>query len=262
MHWSTGCQPVANQSTSRLRLNAPGPLGPSRVDSGPVPPVSIATVQRKLQAAGFDPGAIDGIWGDRTERALDAALAKARATGPALTPAAEVIRVSIDPGLAMLPSRMDTPEARVLMLAISGQEADFRHRWQVFDRARPEAMGAARGLFQFERGGGVRGVLTHERSRSYAADVCAERGVKPTMDAVYQALHADDVLAGAFARLLLWTDPRPLPAVGDVEAAWQTYLRNWRPGAYTNGNTRQRGELRAKWGGYYATAMTTAKGAR
>ena len=224
--------------------------------------MSILTVQRKLQAAGFDPGPLDGLWGRRTEAALDALIAKAVGTGPALTPAAEVIRVSIDPGLALLPSAMDTPAARVLMLAICGQEADFHHRWQVFDRARPEAMGAARGLYQFERGGGVRGVLTHERSRSYALVVCAERGVKPTMDAVYQTLHADDVLAGAFARLLLWTDPRALPAVGEVEAAWQMYLRNWRPGAYTNGNTRQRADLRAKWDGYYATAMHTAKGTR
>ena len=37
-------------------------------------------------------------------------------------------------------------------------------------------------------------------------------------------------VAAGFARLLLWTDPRPLPAIGDVKAAWQYYLRNWRPG--------------------------------
>ena len=224
--------------------------------------MGILVVQRKLQAAGFDPGPLDGLWGRRTEAALDALIAKAVGTGPALTPAAEVIRVSIDPGLALLPSAMDTPAARVLMLAICGQEADFTHRWQVYDLKRPEARGAARGLWQFERDGAVRGVLTHERSRSYAIEVCAERGVKPTVDAVYQTLHADDVLAGAFARLLLWTDLRALPAVGEVEAAWQMYLRNWRPGAYTNGNTRQRADLRAKWDGYYATAMHTANGTR
>ena len=220
----------------------------------------ILTVQRKLQAAGFDPGPLDGVWGRRTEAALDALIAKAVGTGPALTPAAEVIRVSIAPGLALLPSAMDTPAARVLMLAICGQEADFHHRWQVFDLARPEAMGAARGLYQFERGGGVRGVLTHERSRSYALDVCAERGVKPTMDAVYQTLHADDVLAGAFARLLLWTNPNALPAIGQEEAAWQLYLREWRPGAWTNGSPKQRDGLRQKWRGYYATAVAEIEG--
>ena len=222
--------------------------------------MGILTVQRKLQAAGFDPGPIDGLWGQRTESALDAALSAARA--PMLSPVTQVMREAIAPALVMLPSRMASPEARQIMLTICGQEADFHHRWQVFDLSRPEAMGAARGLYQFERGGAVRGVLTHERSRGYAAEVCAARGVSGTVDGVYNALHRDDVLAGAFARLLLWTDPRPLPAIGDEEAAWRMYLRNWRPGAYTNGNTRQRGELRAKWGGYYATAMTTAKGAR
>ena len=40
--------------------------------------MSILTVQRKLQAAGFAPGPIDGLWGRRTEAALDAALAAAR----------------------------------------------------------------------------------------------------------------------------------------------------------------------------------------
>ena len=219
--------------------------------------MSILTVQCKLQAAGFDPGRIDGIWGDRTERALDAALAKARGAGSALTPAAEVIRVSIDPGLALLPSRMDTPEARVLMLAICGQEADFHHRWQVIDRARPEVMGPARGLWQFERDGGVRGVLTHERTKRMAIDVCRMRNVPATIDAVYNRLHEDDILAAAFARLLLWTNPNALPAIGQEEAAWQLYLREWRPGAWTNGSTAQRETLRRKWTGYYATARAT-----
>lgn len=40
--------------------------------------MSILTVQRKLAAAGFDPGPQDGVWGRRTEAALDAALAAAR----------------------------------------------------------------------------------------------------------------------------------------------------------------------------------------
>ena len=216
--------------------------------------MGILTVQRKLQAAGFDPGPIDGLWGRRTEAALDAALAKARATGPALTPAAEAIRVSIDPGLEMLPSRMDTPEARLLMLAICGQEADFHHRWQVVDRSRPGVMGPARGLWQFERGGGVRGVLTHPASRAYAGGLCEMRRVPATVDAVYNTLHADDVLAAGFARLLLWTDPAPLPMVGDVETAWKLYLRTWRPGAYTRGTEDQRSKLRAKWAGYYNDA--------
>lgn len=42
--------------------------------------MSILTVQRKLAGAGFDPGPIDGLWGVRTERALDEALAATRGT--------------------------------------------------------------------------------------------------------------------------------------------------------------------------------------
>lgn len=42
--------------------------------------MSILTVQRKLQAAGFDPGPLDGLWGRRTEAALDALIAKAGGT--------------------------------------------------------------------------------------------------------------------------------------------------------------------------------------
>ena len=214
--------------------------------------MSLRTVQLKLQAAGFDPGPIDGLWGQRTESALDAALSAARA--PMLSPVTQVMREAIAPALVMLPSRMASPEARMLMLAICGQESDFHHRWQVVDRARPGVMGPARGLWQFERGGGVRGVLTHASSRTHAEALCRLRGVSATLDGVYNALHADDVLAAGFARLLLWTDAAPLPAVGDVEAAWKLYLRTWRPGAYTRGTEEQRSKLRAKWAGYYNDA--------
>lgn len=77
----------------------------------------------------------------------------------------------------------------------------------------------------------------------------------PVATAVHPALEVDDVLAAGFARLLLWTDPHRLPAVGDVEGAWQLYLRTWRPGAYTRGAPTKRAELRQKWAGYYTQAL-------
>ena len=46
---------------------------------------------------------------------------------------------------------------------------------------------------------------------------------------VNEALATADPLAAAFARLLLWTDPRPIPS-GSPQAAWDYYIRNWRPG--------------------------------
>jgi len=40
----------------------------------------------------------------------------------------------------------------------------------------------------------------------------------------------NDTLAACMARLLLYTDPRALPATGEQDAAWEYYIRNWRPG--------------------------------
>ena len=219
--------------------------------------MTILTVQQKLRTAGFDPGPLDGLWGRRTEAALDAALAAAGAPSSRPMDGPAAVALIIGDGLSLLPPSWNSPQAQLLMLAISGQEADFRHRWQVYDAKRPEAMGASRGLWQFERGGGVRGVLTHERTKTQAAEVCRMRNVAPTVDAVYNALHLDDTLAAAFARLLLWSSPRALPAVGQEQGAFDFYLREWRPGAWANGSTAQRETLRRKWTGYYATARAT-----
>jgi hypothetical protein len=133
-----------------------------------------------------------------------------------------ITRTAIDPALARLPARMDTPEARVMLLAIGLQESRFLHRRQIG--------GPARGFWQFEQGGGVRGVLAHPASRDAARLVCAARGVAPAAEAVHPVLETDDVLACAFARLLLWTDAKPLPSAGDSSGAWSLYLRTWRPG--------------------------------
>ncbi|QYJ23444.1 hypothetical protein KYT87_09575 [Achromobacter sp. ES-001] len=134
----------------------------------------------------------------------------------------EIIKTGIEPALALLPAKMDTPAARVMLLAIGLQESRFIHRRQI--------NGPARGFWQFERGGGVVGVLTHSASAALARQVCEARGVTPTAPAVYAQLESDDVLAAAFARLLLWTDPGRLPAVGDSKGGWDLYARTWRPG--------------------------------
>lgn len=165
------------------------------------------------------------------------------------------VRQLISDSLALLPANMNTPAAVCIALAISGQEADFRHRWQVIDRRRPAVRGPARGLWQFERGGGVRGVLTHPATREHAYRICRLRGIEPVAAAVHPALEADDVLAAVFARLLMWTDAFRLPALGDEDGAWQMYLRTWRPGAHSRGTQAERTALRRKWAGYYAQAL-------
>lgn len=134
----------------------------------------------------------------------------------------EVRERAIAPALAMLPARMRSDAAEVLLLAIGLQESGLVHRHQIG--------GPAHGLLQFERGGGVRGVMSHPASKDHAARVCIERGVEPTVVAAFDAIEFDDVLAMAFGRLLLWTDPEPLPDVQDAQGAWDLYLRVWRPG--------------------------------
>lgn len=122
-----------------------------------------------------------------------------------------------------LPPRMDSTEAAVVLVAIGLQESGFETR-------RQRGNGPARGFWQFEQGGGVRGVLQHNASRQYALELCALRGVPATDAAVWAAMERDDVLSAGFARLLLWTDPASLPALGDSVAAWELYARTWRPG--------------------------------
>lgn len=136
---------------------------------------------------------------------------------------------SINEAFALLPSKMDSKEARLMLLAIGLQESRFQHRRQLVGNP-PRPTGPATGFWQFERGGGVVGVLQHRASRDHALTLCAARGVEPVSQSVWQALQHDDVLAAGLARLLLWTDPRRLPAIGDADGAWDLYIRTWRPG--------------------------------
>lgn len=131
-----------------------------------------------------------------------------------------LLAIVVRPALALLGDRFQGADAERMLVAIVLQESGLRHRVQVG--------GPARGLWQFERGGGVRGVLTHPATRERAARVCADLLYPPDEATVYDALADNDVLAACFARLLLWSDPKPLPRSQDD--AWACYQRNWRPG--------------------------------
>lgn len=137
------------------------------------------------------------------------------------------IHTTLDAALALLPRAMDTPEARTMLLSIGLQESHLLHRRQIVNE---KPIGPAKGLWQFERGGGCAGVVTHAASRYWMAQVCQARGVPFNATAIWNALEADDVLAAAAARLLLFTDPRRLPGVRDTREAWNLYIRTWRPG--------------------------------
>lgn len=131
---------------------------------------------------------------------------------------------------ALLPPRMNSREASVEVLAIGLQEGRLKHRRQL-PRRPGGPWGPANGLWQFERGGGVTGVLTHPATRIHALRLCAARKVTPTPHTVHLALITDDVLAAGFARLNLWWLPSALPAIGDAAEGWRQYLEAWRPGS-------------------------------
>lgn len=140
---------------------------------------------------------------------------------------ADVISKAVAPALSLLPHQMDTPEARVMLLSIGLQESRFTVRQQV--------VGPARGYWQFEQGtaaskGGVWGLYLHSASSYWLSGLCDEQGVSFDPVSIYNALDQDDILAAGCARLMLFTDPRRLPAVDDVQGSWQTYVRVWNPG--------------------------------
>lgn len=139
----------------------------------------------------------------------------------------ETFLKAVDPAMTLLPDKMDSRRARIQLAAIGLQESRLKHRRQIG--------GPARGLWQFERGsrssrGGVWGVYLHPASHDHLLRLCSRLRVQPEPAVIYEELEFDDVLAAGVARLLLWTDPKPLPAEGDVEGAWANYLRIWRPG--------------------------------
>jgi len=139
------------------------------------------------------------------------------------------ITQAINAAYELLPGRMDSNEARVLLLATGLQESRFEHRRQLGN-------GPARGFWQFELGtreskGGVWGVFLHPASAGYLRQLCVARGVTHWPLEIWRAIEHDDVLAAGLARLLIFTDAHKLPAVDDVDGAWQLYrYRCWRPG--------------------------------
>lgn len=133
-------------------------------------------------------------------------------------------KAAVDEAFQLLPIGMDTRIARVIHAAIGYQESKYKVRIQYGN-------GPARSYWQFENGklAAINGVLNHASAAKSAKLVCSARGVEPERMAVWKAMETDDVLGAAFARLLMYTDPFPLPI--NAEGAWKMYAdRLWRPG--------------------------------
>jgi hypothetical protein len=158
-----------------------------------------------------------------------------------MTPATALTSI-IRPAAALLHALGGPPPSDAadrMLLAIALQESGLVARYQGSPDATP---GPAHSLWQMEVGG-VQGVLYHPASAAHAAELCAACDVQPTGPSVWRAIEGHDLLAAALARLLLWTDPNPLPATED--AGWTAYSGLWRPGAPS----------RARWATAWATAV-------
>lgn len=122
---------------------------------------------------------------------------------------------------ALLPEKLDTPEAKAMMFAIPMQESRWDERRQIG--------GPARGFPQFELNG-IRGVLNHRASQPLIRGVLDRLDYDYEPETSYVAIEHNDVLAVAYMRCLLWTVPEPLPKRGDSAEGWRQYLWAWRPG--------------------------------
>jgi hypothetical protein len=125
--------------------------------------------------------------------------------------------------LALLPAKMDSIAAQAMLLAIGLQESEFEARVQ-------GGGGPARGFWQFESGGGVKGVLEHATTKPIIGHICRILQYGCTRKECFEAIAHNDVLACAFARLLLWTAPGLLPKAHEADKGWEQYLETWRPG--------------------------------
>lgn len=135
-----------------------------------------------------------------------------------------VRRFVLPAAYSILPTSMGSEQATAMLLAIGWQESRLEKRRQVG--------GPARGLWQFESGGGVVGVLKHAKTREHARTALRRLGYphEPTPHGVHLALEHNDVLAAIWARLLLWTVPGALPKVTESALGWFQYESGWRPG--------------------------------
>lgn len=158
-----------------------------------------------------------------------------------------LLRTAIIPALGelALSGIPETVDARRFLLAIAIQESGLKHRRQVV--AGGAEAGPAMSFWQFEAGGGCKGVLEHHIVAPCMRGLCADFNVPTTPQGLWEAMRYQDVLAAIAARLLIYTLPNKLPTT--AEDGWKQYVAAWRPG-------KPHPET---WAAAWATATTTVK---
>lgn len=158
-----------------------------------------------------------------------------------------ILQQFVFPGLRLLPEKMDSPEVRVLMVAIGLQESRFQDRYQL-------PGGPGRSFWHFDEIAIAR-ILTHPSTVAFTRQVCNFLRIKHCTSSCYISIAYNDALASVFARLNLWieenfiSDPVDLPLLGQVDKAWSYYIRVWNP-------EKPRPEL---WDEFYSQAVRIVK---
>lgn len=120
----------------------------------------------------------------------------------------------------------DTQAARRFLVAIALQESRVMYRRQLTPDGRQN--GPAVSYWQFERGGGCVGVLTHKSVSDRMKKICAEYDIEQNAQSLWEAMRYNDIVAACAARLLIFTLPSSLPLT--AEQGWNQYISAWRPG--------------------------------
>lgn len=124
--------------------------------------------------------------------------------------------------MSLLPASMTNPESKAMLCAMGLQESRFQHRRQI--------MGPARGFWQFEAQGGVKAVLEHAATKQHIRSVLDQLCYDYSILTSYVAIEHNDILACAYARLLLYSLPQRLPHKDEPQIGWNQYMAAWRPG--------------------------------
>jgi len=146
-------------------------------------------------------------------------------------------------------TRYDSPEARVMLIVIALHESGGYKLLQEVGRNRTPTVEYAHGLWQFERAG-VRALSEHEAALRclHELDRKAWAAVQQDPEETWNSIVFDSRTACSLARALLWTVPKPLPALSDGDEAWEQYVWAWRPGAAEEPRYVRYHEARARFG--------------
>lgn len=147
-----------------------------------------------------------------------------------ISPASFLARV-VDPGLDWTATNGGVHQgraaARQFLLAVAIQETGLEYRAQQV-AGDPTRAGPARGWWQFEAPT-IGLLMQHNATAQRLAALCRAAAVRFEQDDIWRAIEGHDLLACAVARLLLLSDPEPIPVTAN--GAWQCYaVRLWRPG--------------------------------